>query len=201
MIEFNRLHKYQGRGVDCVLNSNGLDQAACLAHSMRNIPLRAIYSSSLRRARETAVIVAKFHPQVQLQSCKDIEEMSFGLLEGQDHSIYQDQVHAIHTQWCHGDFSVRFPAGESPLDVVKRGFAKIDSIMKASEEQDHVLIVTHGRFNKVILAQMLYGGLEKMHEVTQDNTCVNVVDFEHATGTYSAVVLNNLSHLQSSCVV
>ncbi|TMW64282.1 hypothetical protein Poli38472_012904 [Pythium oligandrum] len=193
--EYNRQCKYQGRGVDTVLNGGGLLQATCLAHAMRNVPLRAIYSSSLRRAQETASIVAKFHPKIELEQFRDLEEMSFGVMEGKDHSLFHDQVHAIHQQWDDGDYTVRFPSGECPLDVVERGVAKITELVKRAYEREHVLIVAHGRFNKVVLAQMVDGNLEKMHDQHQDNTCVNVVDFDHKTETFRAVALNNTIHL------
>ncbi|KAJ0401243.1 hypothetical protein P43SY_010967 [Pythium insidiosum] len=193
--EYNRLCKYQGRGVDTVLNGMGLLQATCLAHAMRHVPLRAIYSSSLRRAFETATLVAKFHPKVELQHFSDLEEMSFGVMEGQDHVLFEDVVDSVHAQWDGGDFGVRFPSGECPLDVVSRGVSRINALVQAAQGQDHVLIVAHGRFNKVVLAQMLDGHLNNMHELHQDNTCVNVVDYDHDTHQYHAVALNNTIHL------
>lgn len=199
--EFNRLHKFQGRGVNTVLNDTGRAQASHLAHAMRNVPLRAIYSSTLRRARETATIVSQHHAKLELQQFQDLEEMSFGLFEGNAHELFDDQVQAIHHRWLAGDYAARFPSGENPLEVVARGVAKIRELMASSAPDDHVLIVTHGRFNKVVLAQMLHGGLSKMHDLTQDNTCVNVVDYDHATGAFSPVLLNYTGHLPISPVV
>ncbi|GLD93656.1 hypothetical protein PINS_up002261 [Pythium insidiosum] len=193
--EYNRLCKYQGRGVDTVLNGMGLLQATCLAHAMRHVPLRAIYSSSLRRAFETATLVSKFHPKIELQPFSELEEMSFGVMEGQDHALFEDLVDSVHAQWERGDFGVRFPSGECPLDVVARGVSRINELMETTQGQDHVLIVAHGRFNKVVLAQMLDGHLNNMHELHQDNTCVNVVDYDHDTRQYHAVALNNTIHL------
>lgn len=199
--EFNRLHKFQGRGVNTVLNETGRAQANHLAHAMRKVPLRAIYSSTLRRARETATIVAQHHAKIELQQFQDLEEMSFGVFEGNAHELFDDQVQAIHGRWLAGDYAARFPNGENPLEVVARGVAKIRELVAASAPEDHVLMVTHGRFNKVVLAQMLHDGLSKMHDLTQDNTCVNVVDFDHVTGAFSPVLLNYTGHLPSSPVV
>ncbi|KAF1314966.1 putative phosphatase phoe, partial [Globisporangium splendens] len=199
--EFNRLHKFQGRGVNTALNETGQLQASYLAQSMRNVPLRAIYSSTLRRARETATIVSQLHQKIELQHFQDLEEMSFGVFEGSAHELYDDQVQAIHHKWLEGDYAARFPNGENPLEVVARGVAKINSIMTSSQPQDHVLIVTHGRFNKVVLTQMLHGELSKMHDLTQDNTCVNVVDYDHVTHAYTPVLLNSTSHLPTSPAV
>lgn len=199
--EFNRLHKFQGRGVNTTLNDTGRAQAQQLAHAMRHVPLRAVYSSTLRRARETAAIVAELHPKLELQHFEDLEEMSFGVFEGNAHELFDDQVQAIHHRWQAGDFEARFPSGENPLEVVARGVARIRALMLAASPADHVLVVTHGRFNKVVLAHMLHGELSKMHALAQDNTCVNVVDFDHATGTFAPVVLNYTGHLLNSPAV
>lgn len=199
--EFNRLHKFQGRGVNTALNDTGRAQASYLAAAMRKVPLRAAYSSTLRRARETAAIVVEQHPKLELQHFQDLEEMSFGVFEGNAHELFDDQVQAIHHRWQAGDYEARFPNGENPLEVVARGVAKIRELVLAAAPQDHVLIVTHGRFNRVVLAQMLHGALSKMHDVTQDNTCVNVVDFDHTHGTFTPVLLNYTGHLPHSPAV
>ncbi|RLN93140.1 hypothetical protein BBJ28_00007155 [Nothophytophthora sp. Chile5] len=199
--EYNRLHKFQGRGVNTALNDEGLSQAKYLAQAMRDVPLRAIYSSALRRAHETAEAVATLHPKLEVQPFHDLEEMSFGVLEGNPHEMYEDQVLSIFQQWEHGDFAARFPNGECPLDVVARGVSKIDALLAATPPKEQVLMVTHGRFNKVVLAQLLHGELTHMQEIEQDNTCVNVVDFEHATHSYHAMALNNTNHLPTSPAV
>lgn len=181
--------------MNATLNDTGIVQATYLAQAMRNAPLRAIYSSTLKRASETASIVARMHPSLELQTLEDLEEMSFGVYEGQKHDTCMHKVEAIHHLWDEGNLQAKFPEGECPLDVVARGATKIDAIMRSTEPSDHVLIVAHGRFNKVVLAQLLHGNLNHMHDLTQENTCVNVLDFDHSTQTYRAVGINLTNHL------
>ncbi|DAZ93189.1 TPA: hypothetical protein N0F65_010765, partial [Lagenidium giganteum] len=195
--DYNLKCMFQGRGVNTVLNDTGILQANFLARAMRNVPLSAIYSSTLNRAKETAMIVAQYHPTVKMQHFRDLEEMSFGKFEGNARSLFHNDLHAIYDQWELGHYDHSFPDGECPLDVAKRGVAQIDALMQASLQQDNVLIVTHGRFNKVVLARMLDGGMENMQALPQDNTCVNVVDFDHASHSYTRVELNNTEHLPS----
>lgn len=180
------------------LNAAGILQANYLARSLREVPLRAIFCSSLRRARDTAAVVAHTHSKLEVQSLDDVQEMSFGQLEGNALDVLEDQLHDIFRQWEHGDFTARFPGGENPLEVVARGFGKIDAVVRASAPKDEVLFVTHGRFNKIVLAQMLHGALTHMQEIKQENTCVNVVDFDHTAQEYRPVALNNISHLPQS---
>ena len=57
--EWNKDGRWQGH-VAVPLNAHGLAQAERLARFIRPIGLTAIYSSDLRRARDTAEIIAKY---------------------------------------------------------------------------------------------------------------------------------------------
>ncbi|GMF22082.1 unnamed protein product [Phytophthora lilii] len=189
--------KLQGRGVNMPLNAEGLEQAKCLAKAMKDVPLTAIYSSALKRAFQTADAVAQLHPKIEVQPLKEVEEMNFGQLEGHPMELHEDQINTMFKRWEQGEFTVSWPGGENPLDVVARGVTKITEVVSNTPPKEQILMVTHGRFNKIVLAQMLHGALTHMTEIDQDNTCVNVIDFDHATQTYRAMALNNINHLPS----
>jgi broad specificity phosphatase PhoE len=56
--EWNRERRWQGRS-DLSLNERGRAQAKALAEKLEAVPLRAVYASDLRRAYETALVVAE----------------------------------------------------------------------------------------------------------------------------------------------
>jgi broad specificity phosphatase PhoE len=62
----NRREILYGRLPRVDLSANGREQAAALAEAMAQLPLEAIYSSPLLRARKTAVAIAAHHPGVPL---------------------------------------------------------------------------------------------------------------------------------------
>lgn len=165
-----------------------------MAETIRDVPLTAIISSALTRAHETAEIVTNVHPHLRVRSFPELEEMSYGQFEGQGHENHQG-FHSIVKQWRSGQYDQRFLGGECPLDVVARGIPKITEIMHQAAAQDHIMIVAHGRFNKIILSQCLYGNLEHMHDFEQENTCINVLDYDRASQTYEEVVINSIQHL------
>ena len=56
--DWNRERRWQGRS-DLPLNERGREQARALAEKLEPVPLSAVYASDLRRAYETALVVAK----------------------------------------------------------------------------------------------------------------------------------------------
>ncbi|ETL26103.1 hypothetical protein F442_20672 [Phytophthora nicotianae P10297] len=193
--DYNMQRKLQGRGVNMPLNAEGVEQAKYLAKAMKDVPLSAIYSSSLKRAFQTADTVAQLHPKIEVQPFQEVEEMNFGKLEGHPMEVHEEEIHTMFKRWKQGEYNASWPGGESPMDVVHRGVKKITEVVSNTPPKEQVLMVTHGRFNKIVLAQMLHGELTHMTEIDQNNTCVNVIDFDHATQTYHAMALNNINHL------
>ncbi|OQR93506.1 hypothetical protein ACHHYP_02489 [Achlya hypogyna] len=178
------------------LNPTGRKQAAQLARSFKDIPLDAVYSSLLNRAAETAACITLAHPGTKTGAYADLEEMSFGTLEGTPRSQNAAFLAEIYAKWRRGilDGNARFPQGECPLDVKKRGVSMLHELVALGGDDDHIAFVCHGRFNKIILAELLSIPVENP-PIPQDNTCVNVLDYNRAKGTYTAVAINHTMHL------
>ncbi len=193
--EYNRRRIVQGRKIDASLNEAGRGQAAALARRFAGERLDAIYSSTLRRARETADVVAANHPGVPVHRLRDLEEMSWGDYEGRP---FDERVLAMYEKmealWQSGDFSRPVTGGESIAEVQARGRKALDHIL-ARHRGETVLVVAHGRFIRVLLASILPGyGLERMREIKHANTGVNRVRF--GDGPPVADLLNCTAHLE-----
>ena len=190
-------HRFQGRGTDSHLNANGKQQAQKLALALRNIPLKAVYTSTLVRTKETAAYVMEYHPQANAREVRGLEEMDYGDYEGDRLADRSDVVKdIIADKWSSGCVDAGWPSGESPQDVVDRGTTAILSLL-TQEDHDHVALVCHGRFNKIVLSSLLYSSLIDMNNMVQDNTCVNVLDFDRKTQVFTVVELNNTDHLSN----
>ena len=129
---------------DIELTEKGKQQAEKLAEKVANleIPITKIIHSPLQRARDTAQAVAK---KVNLPMTADerLIEMDFGDYDGRP-SEDED------FQRARQNFAVRFPNGESVLDV----YARITPLLKEClEDEDNVyLLVCHNALIRIINA-------------------------------------------------
>ncbi len=92
--EWNRMKLFYGL-TDVHLNRRGAVQSLILKQKLQNFPIRKIYTSTLKRTKETAKIIfpdKKFIPK------KELDEKSFGAWEG----LNADQIEAHYPRaWQH----------------------------------------------------------------------------------------------------
>lgn len=152
--DLNRDHVIQGGGVDAEINALGRQQAALLgAELARRFDITAMYSSTLRRAKQTASIVGDklgLQPGVE----KDLEEMNFGDWEGLRREDVIDGIREIYGRWSEGESDLRLPNGESPDDVVARSRPKVEEIADRHSGST-VLLILHGRMMRILISNLL----------------------------------------------
>ena len=196
--DYNRDRIVQGRRINSALNATGRAQAAALARRFADVPFDAIYASTLDRATETARTIAAEHEGVPLYRLADLEEMSWGIYEGEPPSPHiETAFERMYDRWGQGEFDYRVEGGESITDVQARALRAMEHVLARHEGADRdqtVLVVAHGRFLRVLLATLLAAyGLERMHELRHSNTCVNRLVY--SGGAYEADLLNCTAHL------
>jgi broad specificity phosphatase PhoE len=128
--DWNRDGRYQG-WADPPLNETGREQARLLAEQLRAIPFDAAYSSDLRRAHETAELVAAPHgvPVVVDPGLREIDVGSWsGLTRAEVLERFPDFTR---------------PDGESREAHGARVLAAAERIARANVDR-RVLVVTHG---------------------------------------------------------
>lgn len=95
-----------------------------------------IISSPLLRAQQTAQIIAeKLNLTYQIE--ERLTEQNYGKMEGC--SRFDEKYLAIRSQ-----FAVKYPEGESMLDVAQRVYNFIDEVKKKYSKFNHILFVCHG---------------------------------------------------------
>ncbi|KDO26800.1 hypothetical protein SPRG_08090 [Saprolegnia parasitica CBS 223.65] len=193
--QFNVDGCFQGSGIDSVLTAHGAAQAHALGLAFRDIPLDAVFSSTLLRAKATAAQIQRHHAvTVTTGTIDGIQEMHFGAYEGKQLESHQAEFHAVVDRWAAGDLDVAWPGGESATGVAARGTTALEALLRAAPERRHVAVVCHSRFNRIVLASLVHQDLRAMAHIVQDNTCVNVLDYDHATRSFHAILINNTDH-------
>lgn len=128
--DWNRDGRWQG-WADPPLNETGREQARELAERLRSTPFDAVYSSDLKRALETAEIVAATHAQT-VEIDPDLREIDVGAWSG----LTRAEVEA---QYPDGDR----PGAETREQHGARVLAAVERIARA-HPGDRVLVVAHG---------------------------------------------------------
>lgn len=196
--DYNRDDVMQGRGVDLSLNATGRAQAAALADRLADVPFDVVFTSPLRRATETAAVLAAPHAPIDVHELPDLEEMSWGVYEGTGPSPERRRaLRSLKTAWRDGDaFDTPIEGGESILEVQARALRAVRRILEDAAGRT-ALVVTHGRYLRVLLASILPGyGLHRMHEMHHSNTGLYRV--VSAGGAFRADVRNSTTHLDDA---
>lgn len=105
---------------DAPLSNKGVSQAQQVAKFLANQPLTAIFSSDLMRAKETAAIVAEFHPTLPVRTSSDLREVFFGEWEGLTYQEIERMDRERIYQFYDNPWNVAPPGGEKLLELQKR---------------------------------------------------------------------------------
>ncbi len=189
--EYNRLNQIQGRGIDASLNDTGRQQAQAIAYHLKDSQLHGVYSSSLKRSQETAEVIAQLHG-LTLESHADLDEMDFGMLEGQPISEIEAELEELHSTWKSGNTSFALQEGESPEIVLDRAAGKVEQII-GEQQGSNLLFVLHGRLIRILVSHWLQYGLSQMHRVPHTNGAVYHLQWDGQL--FEPIYLNYTDHL------
>ena len=150
--DYNNTMRFQGQ-IDIPLNRKGIEQAEKVADFLKDIPLQAIYTSSLQRARTTAEIIGRVK-KIEPQETDALREMSFGIWENMNSKDIQKKYAKEWKDFFASPASTTIPKGESMSDVQKRAYPVVQQILDEHPEGD-VAFVAHGGIIRVLICTML----------------------------------------------
>lgn len=150
--DWNKTGRWQG-WAGSPLNEHGRLQVAALANFLRNIGLKELYSSDLRRARDTAEVIAE---RVGIQPIYDerLRERKVGILQGMTIDEIMAWYPDVYQALMADPEGYHIPEGESLGDVYQRMSAAFEAITRASQA-DTLAIVTHTVSLRRLLAGIL----------------------------------------------
>lgn len=170
--EFVKTGKMAGRLPGVHLNERGRQQASDLAEALKNVPLKAIYSSQLERAVETAEqIAAAIKLEIQLRP--DLMESDIGKWQGRTLKSLSKLKKWRVVQHAPSRFT--FPEGESFLGMQTRIVSCLDAIAASHKPKDIVAAVFHADPIKLALAHYLGMPLDHFQRLACDTGSVSVL--------------------------
>ena len=150
--DYNNTMRFQGQ-IDIPLNRKGIEQAEKVADFFKDIPLQAIYTSTLQRARTTAEFIGKAKG-IKPQETDALREMSFGIWENMNSKDIQKNYAKEWKDFFASPASTTIPQGESMSEVQKRAYPVVQQILDEHPEGD-VAFVAHGGIIRVLICTML----------------------------------------------
>jgi len=189
--EWNAGNRLCGRS-DVPLSDAGRRQAARLAQRLKPLPLEAMYSSPLKRALQTASIIAEsigLEPIVN----PSLIELDYGSWEGKTYAEVRAKEFETYRAWDADPGKLAPPGGESGEQALKRAAPFLD-LLTSRHPQGNVVVVGHRTVWRLIVCHIL--GLapsEYRRRLVMDNACMNIIQWWEQG--WRLVLLNDTSHL------
>jgi broad specificity phosphatase PhoE len=136
--EWNRVGRWQGQA-DPPLNDTGRQQAKVLAAQLEHDGIAAVYSSDLRRASETAGIVAE-RLGLAVTEERALREIDVGSWSGLTRNEVRERYPEGFARWLAGEIG---HDGETREQLAHRVVDAVERIANA-HSGEQVLVVTHG---------------------------------------------------------
>jgi len=178
--EYVSTGKLAGRLPGIHLNEHGRHQAAELARALADIPLKAIYSSPLERAVETAEPIASGR-KLEIQLRPELADSDIGKWQGRSLKSLRRLKKWKVVQQAPSRFA--FPEGESFLQTQTRIASCLDEIAASHKPKDIVAVVFHADPIKLAVAHYLGMPLDHFQRLGCDTGSVTVLHVNE-TGAY-----------------
>ena len=181
---------YRGRA-DVNLDEMGIKQAELLGNYLSHWGLEAIYSSPLRRALDTANIIARYQ-KIGVHIAEDLIDFDYGEWQSLPEQEAKRLYPALHNEWHSNPHKVKMPGGESLEDVRRRVIKVVNDVL--ARYQGSVVLVSHRVVNKALICYLL--GLDNSYfwNIKQDVGGITI--FNYVDRRFVLTRHNDTSHLK-----
>jgi probable phosphoglycerate mutase len=184
--DYVKSSKMAGRLPGIRLNEKGQKQAQALAEALKDVPLKAVYSSPLERAMETAKPIAESH-KLKIIEEPDLMDTDIGKWQGKSWRVL-----GLTKVWRivqNAPSRFRFPDGESFVEAQTRCANALERIIqKHSKPKDIVAVVFHADPIRLAVAHFLGMPLDHFQRLSCDTGSVTVI---HASESQARLIKLN----------
>ena len=185
--KWNTLHKLQGKS-DIPLAKEGIREAELLAKRLSEFPIEKIYTSKLKRAVQTGLIVAQ-ELKLEIEEHEGLNEREYGEYEGKT----WEEVGISFTPRKRISFYLKPKKGEHYPKFHKRAVKTFNKIIKKHIGQT-ILVVCHGGVLNALLRHVNNISNEIDTHYSFPNASVTV--FEIVENKINPVVVADAEHLE-----
>jgi broad specificity phosphatase PhoE len=160
-----------GRTTGICLSQRGRHESLRLGEQLATVPVNAIYSSPLERARETATAIASVH-RLRIDIEESLNEVDFGEWTGRTFDALEPdpEWRSFNEQRS----SAVVPNGERPVDVQRRVVMLLTRL--ANRHRDgHVVLVSHAEVIRSAVLWCLGRSLDDFHQVAIETASITAV--------------------------
>jgi probable phosphomutase (TIGR03848 family) len=163
--------RLSGRAPGLSLSSQGREQARELVGRLEGVPIAAIYSSTLQRCRETAAPLARAR-ELRVSGRRDLADTDYG--EWTDRTIARARRSKLWAVVRSSPSRVRFPGGESLLEVQYRTVEELENIGR-DHPRGVVAVFSHADPIRLAIAHLSGAHPDHVERIVVDPASVSVV--------------------------
>jgi probable phosphomutase (TIGR03848 family) len=176
-----------GGHTDAGLDDAGRQQVEAAAQRLADVPLRAVYTSPLRRAVETAALIAGTRA-LEPCPCPGVIEVDYGgwtdrplkpLLRTRLWPVIQSRPSLV-----------RFPSGETIRGAQVRAVDAVETLV-AGHRRDAIAVVSHADIIKAVVAFYLAQPLDLFQRIVIAPASLTVLQLDATGGRPMLVRLND----------
>ena len=208
---FNREQRIQGRDDLSTLSEEGVLQARRAGEALASLPLNAVYSSPLQRARETAFqLLAAHGSSLDPLHVEELLEIDLAPWSG----LQRDEIRARHPElerlWRESPevLELDHPEGRryNPLlELMEQAGRFADQLLAGhaasleSSASETVLVVAHNAILRCLMLRLLGLPASRFRRLRLDNAAISVLNLSRAGSGELAVQIesyNGITHLE-----
>lgn len=172
--DWNEKGKFRGHA-DLSLNEKGKKQAQALADYFSSREVAGVYSSPLKRAKQTAEVIARACG-VPLEVRPELIDVDYGEWEGLTLEEISRVYPLLYQQWLKNPEEFTFPRGDNVRVAGDRLEGALTSLMERHLGES-IVVVAHQAVNKIILYRF-FKLRDRLWEIPQEVAAINLLSFE-----------------------
>lgn len=200
---WNQQARYQGQ-MNIELSDRGCEQAEAIANRLSNVPIHAIYTSDLDRARQTADRVGTFHSAKTIVDPR-LRETHFGEWEGLTRDEIRNKYPEAFSQRYSIEGQMQIPGAEAAASVQKRMLAALQEIA-LRHQGETAAVISHGGAMRLVFTHLLGLDIAEAYRIRMYNTSISELETDPCADSSDefrakVVRINDISHLRHDGVI